>query len=93
MKSRKLARITAIAFIVFAVYAAVTLTTLSAQINEKQVELDDLNVQYEGITLENMELNDSIEAGPGDDIIARIARDKLGYAMPGERIFEDVSGK
>ena len=31
--------------------------------------------------------------GVSDEYIASVARDKLGYAMPGERVFIDSSSK
>ena len=41
----------------------------------------------------NKELEDSLETGTTDDDIAKIAREILGYASPGERVFIDSSSK
>ncbi|MGM9617027.1 septum formation initiator family protein, partial [Butyricicoccus sp.] len=39
----------------------------------------------------NKDLKDSLEEGVTDESIAKIARDVLGYASPGERVFIDSS--
>ena len=42
---------------------------------------------------QNTELERLISSGGEDEYMERIARDRLGYAAPGERIFIDMSGK
>ena len=43
--------------------------------------------------LENQEISENLEGEFTDEEIAGLARDKLGYSLPGERIFVDITGK
>ena len=43
--------------------------------------------------IKNDELNRVLESGNDLEIVERVARDKLGYAKPNERVFVDISGK
>ena len=63
--------------------------------NVKRVEVSErLHSAIEGggdDLLENAELEYDIEHAGDPEIIAEIARDKLGLVMPDEKIFYDVS--
>ncbi len=74
---------------VFAVYAAFTLL----QIAEKKEEQALLQAQIEEQELRNAEIKALLESENSDDYVARIAREKLGYISPGERVFVDISSK
>lgn len=52
------------------------------QYNIAQAQLDRINAN-------NDELRVLLS---GDDYVERIARDKYGFILPGEEVFEDVSG-
>ena len=45
--------------------------------------------QYDRISASNEELKLLLS---GDDYIERIAREKYGFILPGEEVFEDISG-
>lgn len=78
---------------VFAVYAAFTLVSLQIQIGAKREEQQALQKQIEEQSLRNAEIEALLNSEENDEYIARIARDKLGYISPGERIFVDISSK
>lgn len=78
---------------VFAVYAAFTLVSLQIQISAKREEQQALQKQIEEQSLRNAEIEALLDSEENDEYIARIARDKLGYISPGERVFVDVSSK
>ncbi len=59
----------------------------------KQKELQDLENQLEQQRQQNDELERVLESGSDQEIIERVARDKLGYAKPNERVFIDVTGQ
>mgnify|MGYP003218793032 FL=1 len=50
--------------------------------------MDDQISQEETV---NKDLKKSLDEGMTDEAIAKIARDVLGYASPGERVFIDSS--
>ncbi len=78
---------------VFAVYAAFTLVSLQIQISAKREEQQALQGQIEEQSLRNAEIEALLDSEENDEYIARIARDKLGYVSPGERVFVDISSK
>ncbi|HIU44448.1 MAG TPA: septum formation initiator family protein [Candidatus Ventrousia excrementavium] len=78
---------------IFAVYAAFTLVSLQIQISAKREEQAALQAQIEEQSLRNAEIEALLNSEDNDEYIARIARDKLGYVSPGERVFVDISSK
>ncbi len=77
----------------FSVYAAFTLVSLQIRIGSKEEEQKLLEAQVEEQSLRNAEIEALLNSEENDEYIARIARDKLGYVLPGERVFVDISSK
>lgn len=78
---------------VFSIYAAFTLVSLQIQIGAKREEQQLLQSQVEEQSLRNAEIEALLTSEDNDEYVARLARDKLGYVSPGERVFVDVSSK
>ena len=74
-------------------YLVAGLVFNQVDIAAKQKELQDLENQLEQQRQQNDELERVLESGSDQDIIERVARDKLGYAKPNERVFIDVTGQ
>ena len=64
-------------------YLVAGLVFNQVDIAAKQKELQDLENELERV----------LESGSDLEIIERVARDKLGYAKPNERVFIDVTGQ
>ena len=79
--------------VMFAIYVVYNLVILQMQIIEKNKELQVLEEQIYSQNLVNQQLEESVSADLTDEEIAEIAREKLGYSLPGERIFIDITGK
>ena len=94
VKKRKLKRsaLLRISLIAFLIYVVATLIGLQIQINQKQTELENLQQQIMIKEITNLTSGADLESG-NDDYIEQIAREKLDYAKPGERIFINISGK
>lgn len=92
-KKKRVSGLAKTATAVFAVYAAFTLVSLQLQIAEKKEEQALLQAQIEEQELRNAEIRALLESESSDEYVARIAREKLGYASPGERVFVDISSK
>ncbi len=90
-KKKRVSGLAKTATAVFAVYAAFTLVSLQLQIAEEEQAL--LQAQIEEQELRNAEIKALLESENSDDYVARIAREKLGYISPGERVFVDISSK
>ncbi len=92
-KKRRVSGLAKTATAVFAVYAAFTMVSLQLQIAEKKEEQARLQAQIEEQALRNAEIKALLESENSDEYVARIAREKLGYISPGERVFVDISSK
>ena len=79
--------------VLFAIYVVYNLVVLHMQIKEKNQELAALEAEIYSQNLVNQQLEESATAKLTDEEIAEIAREKLGYSLPGERIFIDITGK
>lgn len=80
------------AFVIILVLT-VNVVSLQLQINDLRSQSDTLEREISRKTLENKELKESYKEGDTAESIAKIARDSLGYAYPGEKIYKDSSGK
>lgn len=76
-----------------AVYLLVTFVSGQMQVAEKQRQLAELDALVERQAELNAELERLMESGDEDAYVERVAREKLGYARPDERVFVDISGK
>ncbi len=73
-----------------AVYAAITLVSLQSQIRSRQDEAGALAGRIVSARQETARLENAIETVDTDEGVEKIARAKLGLAIPGEIIFHDV---
>lgn len=79
----------------FIVYAAITLVDMQVEITAARQRLDSVN---ESIRIQRMVNNDlkrqvnQIKDGTDDATIERIAREKLDFVWPDEKVFFDISG-
>ena len=76
-----------------AVFLLFNLIELRASVAERDAELKQLQYEINAQELENAALRDNMNEELTDDEIAEIAREKLGYSLPGERVFIDITGK
>ena len=74
------------------VYAAVSLITTQVEIVSKKNQLEEVHHSISETTQRNQELERILNSGEDSEFIERVAREKLGYAAPGERVFADASG-
>ncbi len=79
--------------VLFAIYVVYNFVVLQIQIKEKNDELLRLEAEIYSQNIINQQLEESVNAQLSDEEIAEIARNKLGYSLPGERIFIDITGK
>ena len=53
--------------------------------------LEQKNVAYQQQLAENERLKSVVESEDKSEYIEQVAREKLGYVMPGEKVFYDVT--
>jgi cell division protein DivIC len=79
--------------VIFAVYAVFSFIDLRGDIAAKQAEIDAIQKEVDAQQIYNDQLAELADSELTESEIADIAREKLGYAMPGERVFIDITGK
>ena len=92
-RKKKVGLFTKVLVVGFAGYATFAMVSLQMQISQKKEEQAQLQAQVEEQALGNAETKALLESDNSDEYVARIAREKLGYVSPGERVFVDISSK
>lgn len=82
-----------VGFLLVGGYLVLGILFNQVQITEKQQELEAARAKLAVQQQQNDELSRVLESGSDLEIIERVARDKLGYARPNERVFVDVNGQ
>lgn len=72
-------------------YFVITLVGYRLEIKERREVLAEKNAVYEEQVAENARLQAVVDNDDKSDYIEKIAREKLGYVMPGEKVFYDVT--
>lgn len=96
-KKRKKMRFTALALrvglVCVALYLVAMLVSTQVEIVAKRQQLNDATQRVETQQAQNMELQRTLDTDNEEAYIERVAREKLGYALPDERVFIDMSGR
>lgn len=75
------------------VYIIVSFVQMQVELTSKQYELATLNISVHEQLLANEELKSMLDMRQDDEYIERVARDRLDYAFPDEKVFVDISGR
>jgi cell division protein FtsB len=73
-------------------YAAVLLIDLQVTLASRKQELAELQQKYEEKRIANKELELQLQQGMDEEYVERIAREKLDYVAPDEKVYIDISG-
>jgi len=79
--------------VVVAVVSAVRMFSVQILIDRSKVDTVALEREIELQQQRNDKLQAGLDAVFDDEYIMNVARKELGYVLPGERIFEDISGQ
>ncbi len=90
-KNKKFSLVSKLIVAVIVAVVVVKPISLQIQIRELQRQVETLDDQINQEETVNADLKKSLNEGVTDESIAKIARDVLGYASPGERVFIDSS--
>lgn len=72
-------------------YLVISMFSLQFQISEKTKEVETAKQDLASVQAENKELKELAEEEDEKTYMERIARDVLGYVLPGESVYYDVS--
>lgn len=81
-----------IGIIALALGLAVSLIQLQMQISRANEQYEKLQHEIADAKFEQEKLQDFLDNEDQSEYIERIAREKLGYVMPDEKVFYDVAG-
>ncbi|MDO5548702.1 MAG: septum formation initiator family protein [Eubacteriales bacterium] len=79
------------AILLFCLFFAVQWVSLHLQVTDLRAQSAELDKEISRKELANKELQESQSESDSDEAIAKIARDVLGYASPGEKVYIDSS--
>ncbi|MFI3226425.1 MAG: hypothetical protein R3Y09_03335 [Clostridia bacterium] len=92
-KIRRLNRFLIIAVIIVGGYTLFNMVSIQYDISQKSHSIETLNTNIGMQTHTNEELMGILDEGATDDAIIEVAQDKLGLALPGERVMADIGSK
>lgn len=72
-------------------YFVITIIGLQLSIRERKGVLEQMQSAYEQQLEQNDRLQAIVNSEDKSDYIEQIAREKLGFVMPGEKVFYDVT--
>lgn len=75
------------------IYLVAALVSGRMQMASMQADLDAIEKQTQQMEALNAELQELADSGDVDAYIERVAREKLGYVRPGDRVFVDMTGQ
>lgn len=83
-----------LAVFALAAYMLVALVNQQLKIQQKRQQLESAKQQISIQEIQNEDLKHAFSTGTGgqNDYIERKAREELGYAKPGERVFVNIAG-
>ena len=90
-RTRKKSFILTLGLVLLMGYFVITFLSLQLSIKERSSVLEQKNVAYQQQVAENERLKSVVESEDKSEYIEQVAREKLGYVMPGEKVFYDVT--
>ncbi len=72
-------------------YFAISIINVNMDIKSRKKEVTKLNAQYEEQLAENARLQAVADGGNQDEYVERVAREKLGYVKPGEKVYYNIT--
>ena len=90
MKLKRTSIFTRIVIAALIVYAAVMLVNIRSRIAAAEADRAALEAEAETLRRENLVLSYDIEHADDPEVVAEIARGKLGLVRPGEKVFYDI---
>jgi cell division protein FtsB len=95
MKKRRksiILRLATGSFIMYLVYIEITLFNLQMQISKKQSDLSTLSAQVTAQQTQNENTQRLLAMKNNDRLMESVAKDKLNFANPGEKVFINAAG-
>lgn len=91
-KKAKKVQILKFAFVAFSIYVIVSFVVIQTDITRRKENLAQAQNELEQEQYLNKDILNILNSGENTEYIIRIAREKLGFVFPDERVFIDISG-
>ncbi|MBR5305667.1 MAG: septum formation initiator family protein [Oscillospiraceae bacterium] len=75
------------------IYLSINLISAQFELMTKKQELANVQAQKERLQLEVADTQSLLEEDRDEVYIERIARERLGYANPGEKVYKDIQSE
>ncbi len=72
-------------------YFVISFISAQLEIREKEKQAAEVRAQVEQQQAENERLQAVVDGGDEKQYIERVAREKLGYVMPDEKVYYDIT--
>ena len=72
-------------------YFAISFVNIRLNIRQREKQVAELKAELEQQLAENDRLQGVLDGEDQEEYIERIAREKLGYVMPGEKVYYNVT--
>ena len=72
-------------------YFAISFVNIRININQREKQVAELKAELEQQLAENDRLQGVLDGEDQEEYIERIAREKLGYVLPGEKVYYNVT--
>ncbi len=90
-RKQKHSFILSLALLLAAGYFVISFVSTRLEIRDKEKEAAAVRAQYEAQLLENERLKSVVDGGDESEYMERVAREKLGYVMPDEKVYYDIT--
>lgn len=92
-KKAKKSKIIRVAMLAFFIYVVVSFSVMQVDISKRKASLDSMHSEIKEQQYLNKEIQSIIDSSTDSEYIMRIAREKLGFVFPDERVFVDPNHK
>ena len=90
---KKKFNISSVVFLLAIAYLTISLISAQFDLMTKKQELASIQTQKDRLELEVADTRSLLEEGQDEVYIERIARERLGYANPGEKVYIDIQSE
>ncbi len=80
-----------LALVLLVGYFIITIIDLQLEIRERKEVKEQLDTEYEQLLADNERLQAIVDSEDKGDYMEQVAREKLGFVMPNEKVFYDIT--
>lgn len=90
-RKQKRSFILTLALVLVVGYFIITIIDLQIEIRDRKEVKEQLDIEYQQILDDNKRLQAIVDSEDKGDYMEQVAREKLGFVMPNEKVFYDIT--